>query len=189
MRKPRRRALISAYPLATSNDAALTRRRSDYAHEQTWPIYFTDVRVGTIGVRAGVPSSPINGGWSFGFYPGMGHPGSRGIADNAIAEKFPSQRPAAFRKHATGLAGARPREVCLALAMAMLRLTRPAGTCSIRAARGQRPQATNSTGMSRQTCGVSAAQADRASYPVGAVDVSRAAYILFKHAYCYDLTS
>ncbi|MGO4513690.1 hypothetical protein AB4Z51_42680 [Bradyrhizobium sp. 2TAF36] len=39
-----------------TNDAALTRRRCDNPHEET--CYFTDVSVGTIGPRAGVP---ING--------------------------------------------------------------------------------------------------------------------------------
>ncbi|MET3996500.1 hypothetical protein ABIB94_007562 [Bradyrhizobium sp. JR7.2] len=34
---------------------ALTRRRSDNPHQETWRIYFTDVCVGTISVRAGVP--------------------------------------------------------------------------------------------------------------------------------------
>ena len=33
---------------------ALTRRRGDNPHEEIWQIYFTDVRIGTIGVRAGV---------------------------------------------------------------------------------------------------------------------------------------
>ncbi|MET4846983.1 hypothetical protein [Bradyrhizobium japonicum] len=36
-------------------DSALTRRRSDNSHQETWYIYFDDVRVGTISERAGVP--------------------------------------------------------------------------------------------------------------------------------------
>ena len=62
---------MSAYPLAVPNDAALTRRRSDNPHAETWHIFFTDVRVGTIGVRAGVPVHADQWGWSIGFYPGM----------------------------------------------------------------------------------------------------------------------
>lgn len=36
---------------------ALTRRRSDNDHQETWHIYFSDVRIGTIGVRGGVPTT------------------------------------------------------------------------------------------------------------------------------------
>ena len=35
----------------------LTRRRSDNDQHETWHIYFGDVRIGTIGIRAGVPIS------------------------------------------------------------------------------------------------------------------------------------
>ena len=45
--------------------------RSDNPHAETWHIFFTDVRVGTIGVRAGVPLHADQWGWSIGFYPGM----------------------------------------------------------------------------------------------------------------------
>ena len=45
--------------------------RSDNPHAETWHIFFTDVRVGTIGVRAGVPVHADQWGWSIGFYPGM----------------------------------------------------------------------------------------------------------------------
>ncbi|MCK1282266.1 hypothetical protein IVB46_44330 [Bradyrhizobium sp. 61] len=64
-----------------TNDAALTRRRSDNPHEETWHVYFDDVRVGTISVRAGVPVQADQWGWAVGFYPGM-EPGTgrRGIA-------------------------------------------------------------------------------------------------------------
>ncbi|MCD9821235.1 hypothetical protein [Bradyrhizobium japonicum] len=49
----------------------MTRRRSDNDHGETWHIYFGDVRIGTIGIRAGVPTSADQWGWSVGFYPGM----------------------------------------------------------------------------------------------------------------------
>ncbi|WP_141382266.1 hypothetical protein, partial [Bradyrhizobium elkanii] len=62
-------------------NTALTRRRADNPHEETWQIYFTDVRNGAIGVRAGVPVHADQWEWSLGFYPGM-DPGTgrRGIA-------------------------------------------------------------------------------------------------------------
>jgi hypothetical protein len=49
---------------------ALTRRRSDNSHQETWSIYFDDVRIGQIGMRAGVPTSAEQWAWSLGFYPG-----------------------------------------------------------------------------------------------------------------------
>jgi hypothetical protein len=53
---------------------ALTRRRSDNPHRETWSVYYGDVQVGTIGERAGVPVGVDQWGWSCGFYPGL-HPG------------------------------------------------------------------------------------------------------------------
>ncbi|AJA62524.1 MULTISPECIES: hypothetical protein [Bradyrhizobium] len=52
-------------------NTALTRRRADNPHEETWHIYFTDVRIGAIGVRTGVHVHADQWGWSVGFYPGM----------------------------------------------------------------------------------------------------------------------
>ncbi|WP_041956748.1 hypothetical protein [Bradyrhizobium japonicum] len=90
-----------------TNDTALTRRRSENSHEETWQIYFTDVRVGTIGMRAGVPIHADQWGWSIGFYPGM-EPGAgrMGIAasleaareafDAAWTELLPSIPDSAF---------------------------------------------------------------------------------------------
>jgi hypothetical protein len=49
---------------------ALTRRRADNAQE-TWHIFFGDVRIGTIGKRAGVPVHADQWGWSCGFHPGI----------------------------------------------------------------------------------------------------------------------
>lgn len=54
---------------------ALTRRRSDNPHQKTWHIYFGDVRVGTIGTRAGVPTTADQWGWSCGFYRGRAKTG------------------------------------------------------------------------------------------------------------------
>jgi hypothetical protein len=53
---------------------SLTRRRSTDRHRETWHVYYGDVRVGTIGKRAGVPVDVDQWGWSCGFYPGL-HPG------------------------------------------------------------------------------------------------------------------
>jgi hypothetical protein len=49
---------------------ALSRRRSDDSHREVWLVYFGDVRVGTIGERAGVPVDVDQWQWSCGFYPG-----------------------------------------------------------------------------------------------------------------------
>ncbi len=68
---------------------ALTRRPSlDDPHRETWLIYFGDVRVGSIGRRAGVPSSAPQWGWSCGFYPGT-DPGEQ---RSGIAETFDEAR-------------------------------------------------------------------------------------------------
>ena len=66
---------------------ALTRRRSDNQHQETWHVYFGDVQVGTIGERAGVPVDVDQWSWSCGFYPGL-HPGQYryGIAAKPFAK-------------------------------------------------------------------------------------------------------
>jgi hypothetical protein len=53
---------------------SLTRRRADNPHRETWHVYYGDVRVGSIGERAGVPVGVDQWQWSCGFYPGL-HPG------------------------------------------------------------------------------------------------------------------
>lgn len=50
---------------------ALTRRRVDNPHQETWHVYYDDVRVGVISENAGVPVHADHWGWSLGFYPGM----------------------------------------------------------------------------------------------------------------------
>jgi hypothetical protein len=50
---------------------ALTRRRSQEAHQESWRIYYGDVDVGWIGVRTGVPIDVDRWGWRCGFYPGV----------------------------------------------------------------------------------------------------------------------
>jgi hypothetical protein len=53
---------------------ALTRRRSPYAREECWHVYYGDVQAGTIAIRTGIPHDKDPWGWICGFYPGC-HPG------------------------------------------------------------------------------------------------------------------
>ena len=50
---------------------ALTRRRDPDARHDCWHVYYGDIHVGTIGLRAGVPTSVDQWGWSCGLYPGL----------------------------------------------------------------------------------------------------------------------
>jgi hypothetical protein len=47
----------------------LTRRRSRDAHQEVWHVFYSDVRVGSIGQRAGVAVDVDQWGWTCGFYP------------------------------------------------------------------------------------------------------------------------
>ena len=67
---------------------ALTRRRSDNPHQETWHVHFGDVHIGTIGERAGVPVDVDQWDWSCGFYPGL-KPGQH---RNGTAESFEAAR-------------------------------------------------------------------------------------------------
>ncbi|WFU75243.1 hypothetical protein [Bradyrhizobium sp. CB2312] len=64
----------------------LTRRRSDNDRHETWHIYFGDVLIGTIGIRAGVPTSGDQWGWKLGFYPGM-EPGTQRSGSSATFDE------------------------------------------------------------------------------------------------------
>ena len=64
----------------------LTRRRSDNPHQVTWYVYYGDVRVGSIGERAGVPVDVDQWHWSCGFYPGL-HPGQHRYGTGATFEE------------------------------------------------------------------------------------------------------
>jgi hypothetical protein len=48
----------------------LTRRRDPDALQETWLVYYGDVRVGAIAMRSGNPADTDLWGWSCGFYPG-----------------------------------------------------------------------------------------------------------------------
>jgi hypothetical protein len=54
---------------------ALTRRRMQDVHQETWLIFYDDIRVGTIAERSGVPLDLDRWGWSLGFYPKWDRPG------------------------------------------------------------------------------------------------------------------
>ncbi|MCA6108077.1 hypothetical protein [Bradyrhizobium cenepequi] len=49
----------------------LTRRRDKDSREECWHVFYGDVHVGTINIRAGVPRDSPRWGWSCGFYPGL----------------------------------------------------------------------------------------------------------------------
>jgi hypothetical protein len=49
--------------------AQLTRRADKDPHRKGWSVYLGDVRVGYIGIRAGVAASAPQWGWTCGFYP------------------------------------------------------------------------------------------------------------------------
>ena len=51
----------------------LTRRRTPDARQESWQVYYGDVRVGTIAMRSGNPTDTYSWGWRCGFYPGS-HP-------------------------------------------------------------------------------------------------------------------
>src|SRR5215470_4796052 len=70
----------------------LTCRRSDDALRVTWFVYYGDVRVGTIGARAGVPFNVDQWGWSCGFYPGL-DPGTDTALPARSKKPVPGLRP------------------------------------------------------------------------------------------------
>jgi hypothetical protein len=81
---------------------ALTRRRSAAAPQETWHIYYGDLRIGSIGKRAGVPVDVEQWGWRCAFYPGMRPGGDR----HGSAETFEEARSAfevAWREVLPGL--------------------------------------------------------------------------------------
>ena len=67
---------------------SLSRGRNHHPHREGWHVYFCDVRVGTIGRRAGVPVTGQQWSWSCGFYPGL-EPGQH---RSGVAESFEDAR-------------------------------------------------------------------------------------------------
>jgi hypothetical protein len=62
---------------------SLTHRRDPDARHECWRVYYGDINVGTIGLRAGVPINVDQWSWSCGFFP-LSHRGRRaaGTAKN-----------------------------------------------------------------------------------------------------------
>jgi hypothetical protein len=69
---------------------ALTRRRDPDANQETWLIHYDDIRVGSIAMRAGVPTDKDQWGWSVGFYPAS----DRGLRASGTAKSFDAARAA-----------------------------------------------------------------------------------------------
>jgi hypothetical protein len=66
---------------------ALTRRREKARHQESWQVYYGDVRIGWIGERAGAPKSTEQWGWCVGFHPRDRHvSGTAGSLDQARRE-------------------------------------------------------------------------------------------------------
>ena len=65
----------------------LTRRRYPERHD-CWHVYYGDVHVGTIAIRAGVPVDVDQWGWDCGFYP-RSH---QGLQVQGTAETFEQAR-------------------------------------------------------------------------------------------------
>jgi hypothetical protein len=63
-------------------------RRPAKGPDRGWVVYFGDVRVGHIGLRAGVPVSEPQWCWTCGFYPGC-DPGQQ---TNGTADTFEKAR-------------------------------------------------------------------------------------------------
>src|SRR6516225_4560149 len=68
--------------------SALTRRRDPAAHHETWLIHHGDVHIGTIRIRAGVPGSVDQWGWTCGFHPAS----HRGVSADGAAMSFGAAR-------------------------------------------------------------------------------------------------
>ncbi len=65
----------------------LTRRREKGGHQESWQVYYGDVRIGWIGERAGAPKSTEQWGWTCGFHPRDRHvSGTAGSFDQARRE-------------------------------------------------------------------------------------------------------
>src|ERR1700739_1744987 len=68
----------------------LTRRRDADASQETWLIHYGDVRVGSMGMRTGVPIDKDQWGWSVGFLPAS----ERGLRASGTAKSFDAARAA-----------------------------------------------------------------------------------------------
>src|ERR1700750_840859 len=71
-------------PPLNSGMPDLSRRRSRNEHQETLHVYYSDICVGTIGRRSGVPVGADQWGWYCGFFP-MSH---RGLREDGTAPHF-----------------------------------------------------------------------------------------------------
>jgi hypothetical protein len=76
---------------------APTRHREKDRHQESWHIYFGDIRAGWIGERAGVPHDDEHWGWACDFCPGS----EPGECTNGAAATFDDAR-AGFLGEADG---------------------------------------------------------------------------------------
>jgi hypothetical protein len=79
----------------------LTRRRNRDALQETWLIYFGDVRVGAVSRSVGNPNAAPQWQWRCGFYPGS----APGECKSGTAASFEAARAAfeaAVRRRARG---------------------------------------------------------------------------------------
>jgi hypothetical protein len=65
---------------------ALTRRRDPQAREESWQVFYGDVRAGRISKRTGNPFGTDSWEWSCGFYPGKQTNGTAATFDRARAD-------------------------------------------------------------------------------------------------------
>lgn len=68
----------------------LTRRRVKDPHTEQWLIFADDIRIGSIGMRSGVPKHADQWQWTIAPYPAT----QRGIRDGGIARSFAEARAA-----------------------------------------------------------------------------------------------
>src|ERR1700761_3466656 len=66
----------------------LVRRRDPEASQESWQVFYSDVRVGIISLRSGVPVHADQWQWSCGFYP-ISH---RGLREPGTARAFRKAR-------------------------------------------------------------------------------------------------
>ena len=67
---------------------ALTRRRDQDRHRESWRILYGDIEVGWIGQRSGVPKDVEQWGWFCGFFP-LSH---RGVRAEGVAPTLEKAR-------------------------------------------------------------------------------------------------
>jgi hypothetical protein len=75
----------------------LTRRGDPDAHQEAWRIFYGDIHIGTISMRAGVPGCVDQWGWACGFYPAS-HSGVRADGNAKSFDEARADFEAAWRQ-------------------------------------------------------------------------------------------